>query len=396
MQCDKIQKCIITLEAEIRKRSTFMGKVVFWLRLNKSVRYEISAVAGYLNLNEALSAEKIREISFNILSKFGEKEFNRNYLSEKVIKILKDGLDLEKNPNSLIVKEVTLANKLGIAPIKNKGAYGSLIYRNYRGESIAIYKIAEGSPFPKIFKIVDFFLKKIKNTCQKLYLPFLEERNLGCALAEVSAYYISQQLGFSLIPDTYIVEFEKKKGALQEFVKGYQEAREYLFSNTPNEESIVRFQQMCVLDYLIGNLDRHNQNWLVKGEDGQIESIQLIDNGNAFAIQHIPDELGENPIRNQYAWRNYPISKENLRESVKQLIADLNFDDLDEILNHMKKDYSELQTKIDGFFEKSKKCMIDRIKVLKIFVQEGGKNFNDLAKLTNESEINHYVERYGR
>jgi hypothetical protein len=62
----------------------------------------------------------------------------------------------------------------------------------------------------------------------------------------------------------------------------------------------------------------------------------------------------------------------------------------------MKKDYSELQTKIDGFFEKSKKCMIDRIKVLKIFVQEGGKNFNDLAKLTNESEINHYVERYGR
>jgi phosphatidylinositol 4-kinase type 2 len=59
-------------------------------------------------------------------------------------------------------------------------------------------------------------------------------------------------------------------GSLQTFVKGYRDAREYLdeFTTHPLPPHMERkfqlqFERLVVLDYIIRNTDRGNENWLI-------------------------------------------------------------------------------------------------------------------------------------
>jgi hypothetical protein len=388
----KIQKSIITLDLEAKKRGSFWGKFLVITHLNRGVKNEISDVVDYFNKEHGtLKDDTVKTIAFNILSKFSEKEFNRCSLNEAVITKLKSNLDLGENPNSEIVKEVMFGLKMGVNPIKNKGAYGSLIYRNYKGESIAIFKNMLGSPLGFIYKIGDCVWKLLKLTCQRYHLPFEKERNLGCGLSEIASYYFSSILGFHLVPDTYMVKFEKKMGSLQEFVTGYREAKNISIADSLNGAIILEFQAMCVLDYLIGNLDRHLENWLVKVDGtNQITSIKMIDNGNAFIRNHLPDKLGKNPIKNQYAWKKLAPSKLKIQEDIKNRICQLNSDAVEEILKRIKYDYPSYEKQINNFFGVSKEALLERIRVLQKVARED-KSLSELAEFVSETQIKEYI-----
>eukprot|EP01147_Barroeca_monosierra_P000188 gene188-3576_t len=98
-----------------------------------------------------------------------------------------------------------------------------------------------------------------------------------------------------------------KIGSFQTFVRGYQDASAVLqkieFEKLQQETQaslLYQFQSLVVLDYLIRNTDRGNDNWLIKytppDEQGEGESIKIaaIDNGLSFPRKH-PDN-----------WRAYP------------------------------------------------------------------------------------------
>ena len=60
-------------------------------------------------------------------------------------------------------------------------------------------------------------------------------------------------------------------GSLQTFVEGYKDADEWLrvFETDPlppklKEEFQLEFEKLVVLDYIIRNTDRSNNNWLIK------------------------------------------------------------------------------------------------------------------------------------
>ena len=60
-------------------------------------------------------------------------------------------------------------------------------------------------------------------------------------------------------------------GSLQTFVKGYKDAQEQLdlFQGEPIHPQLERpfqlqFERLVILDYIIRNTDRGNDNWLVK------------------------------------------------------------------------------------------------------------------------------------
>ena len=62
-------------------------------------------------------------------------------------------------------------------------------------------------------------------------------------------------------------------GSLQTFVKGYKDAQVQLdeFQNEPIHPQLERpfqlqFERLVVLDYIIRNTDRGNDNWLIKYE----------------------------------------------------------------------------------------------------------------------------------
>uniref|UniRef100_V5G3Z3 Phosphatidylinositol 4-kinase type 2 n=2 Tax=Anoplophora glabripennis TaxID=217634 RepID=V5G3Z3_ANOGL len=147
-----------------------------------------------------------------------------------------------------------------------------------------------------------------------------------------------------------------KVGSFQLFVDGYKDADYWLrrFEVEPLPPGIaqkfqLQFERLVVLDYIIRNTDRGNDNWLIKYEQpsivngttvsAQVEladtadwnlvqlpeiSIAAIDNGLAFPYKH-PDSWRAYPYH--WAWlpqAKVPFSK-HTKDLVLPLLADMNF-----------------------------------------------------------------------
>lgn len=147
-----------------------------------------------------------------------------------------------------------------------------------------------------------------------------------------------------------------KVGSFQIFVDGYKDADYWLrrFEVEPlparmAQKFQLQFERLVVLDYIIRNTDRGNDNWLIKYEQptivtgntvsAQVEmadnadwnlvqlpdiGIAAIDNGLAFPYKH-PDSWRAYPYH--WAWLSQakvPFSRE-IRELVLPLLADMNF-----------------------------------------------------------------------
>jgi len=153
-----------------------------------------------------------------------------------------------------------------------------------------------------------------------------------------------------------------KVGSLQTFVEGYKDAEFYLrrFETEPPSPELqtefqLRFERLVILDYLIRNTDRGNDNWLVRyqkgqesGNQGEAEApsvvsdsidVAAIDNGLAFPFKH-PDSWRTYPYH--WAWLPYakiPFSRET-RDLVLPKLRQPNFvqDLCDELYNLFKTD----------------------------------------------------------
>lgn len=155
-------------------------------------------------------------------------------------------------------------------------------------------------------------------------------------------------------------------GSFQLFVDGFKDADYWLrrFETEPLPSKMahkfqLQFERLVVLDYIIRNTDRGNDNWLIKYEQPRIAtnannssnhdnandntgseplldstdwnlvqlpeiSIAAIDNGLAFPYKH-PDSWRAYPYH--WAWltqAKVPFSRET-RELVLPLLSDMNF-----------------------------------------------------------------------
>ena len=61
--------------------------------------------------------------------------------------------------------------------------------------------------------------------------------------------------------------------------------------DTFREDELERFQKFVIEDYIIGNLDRHRDNWLWQEDEGHLAGIIAIDNANAFLERNPADQL---------------------------------------------------------------------------------------------------------
>lgn len=125
-------------------------------------------------------------------------------------------------------------------------------------------------------------------------------------------------------------------GSLQKYVEGYEDACVWLrkIESNPLEGEILedfqyQFEKLVVLDYIIRNTDRGNDNWLVKqvlDDDKNVVQIKLaaIDNGLAFPFKH-PDEWRAYP----YYWAWISFAKKPFSDRICDLIlhqlSDMNF-----------------------------------------------------------------------
>lgn len=287
-----------------------------------------------------------------------------------------------------IIREAEQAIIHGIYPERiSQGSSGSYFVKSYTGKVIGVFKPKSEEPYGQLNP-------KWTKWMQKTCFPCCFGR--GCLLpnqgylSEAGAYLVDKKFGLNVVPKTRVVKlasetfnyspidrakaktkkftlekFEAigrrfnriglppKVGSFQLFVSGFKDADFWLrrfegedLPESTSKEFQLQFERLVVLDYIIRNTDRGNDNWLIKyekttmvedqqqnldesGEDwGMVTSpvthVAAIDNGLAFPFKH-PDEWRTYP----YHWAWLPQAKQKFsKETIEHVlpkISDMNF-----------------------------------------------------------------------
>uniref|UniRef100_A0A671TIM5 Phosphatidylinositol 4-kinase type 2 n=1 Tax=Sparus aurata TaxID=8175 RepID=A0A671TIM5_SPAAU len=304
-----------------------------------------------------------------------------------------------------IIRKAERAIEEGIYPERiYQGSSGSYFVKDSQGKIIGVFKPKNEEPYGQLNP-------KWTKWLQKLCCPCCFGRdclvlNQGY-LSEAGASLVDQKLELNIVPRTKVVylasetfnysaidrvksrgkrlALEKvpkvgqrfhriglppKVGSFQLFVDGYKDADFWLrrFEAEPlpentNRQLQLQFERLVVLDYIIRNTDRGNDNWLLKYDcpmdtvgnrvrkhgswflkklKDPIIKLAAIDNGLAFPLKH-PDSWRAYPF--YWAWLSQakvPFSQE-IRELVLPKLSDPNF------IKDLEEDLYELFKKDPGF-----------------------------------------------
>ncbi|XP_047537339.1 phosphatidylinositol 4-kinase type 2-alpha isoform X2 [Vanessa atalanta] len=266
--------------------------------------------------------------------------------------------------------EVAIDN--GIFPERiYQGSSGSYFVKNPGGKIVGVFKPKDEEPYGRLNPKWTKWMHKLCCPCcfgRSCLIP-----NQGY-LSEAGASLVDSKIGLRIVPKTRVVKLVSetfnylridrersrlkraiteqfpnlrfnrmglppKMGSFQVFVEGYKDADYWLrrFEQEPPSERIMdkfqlQFERLVVLDYIIRNTDRGNDNWLIKYDapasrgmtdpsewSGEPEvRIAAIDNGLAFPFKH-PDSWRAYP----YHWAWLPQAKRPFSQETKQLVLPL-------------------------------------------------------------------------
>ncbi len=287
-------------------------------------------------LRESPQKNRVQEVAkkfFKAIAKNGSKVFQHHEISRDLQNILSPELAQlreQKTDRTLAcsishraqrkIAKAKLAMELGIEPACNdQGLTGSSICLSSSGKKIGLFKdlLTCGHSFR--MKIQNFFRKIVGLRGQVSIC-----RNHGtipALYAEVSASIVDQFFQINLTPVTKTVELGNKKGSFMVWANGHCEASKITFHPAPTSDELFLFQRMAIFDYLIGNLDRHLGNWLVKQEYGHIVSLATIDNANAFIEENPREGWCDYFVRrNQYLWKKIPYAAHPFDERARAIM----------------------------------------------------------------------------
>uniref|UniRef100_A0A1B6C7D0 Phosphatidylinositol 4-kinase type 2 n=1 Tax=Clastoptera arizonana TaxID=38151 RepID=A0A1B6C7D0_9HEMI len=291
-----------------------------------------------------------------------------------------------------LIRSAEVAIDNGIFPERiYQGSSGSYFVKNPAGKIIGVFKPKDEEPYGRLNPKWTKWMHKLCCPCcfgRECLIP-----NQGY-LSEAGASVVDLKLKLNIVPKTKVVRlvsetfnypridrgkshmkhaindhFPKlgrhfnrlglrpKVGSFQMFVDGYKDAEYWLrrlelepLSPSLQERFRFQFEKLVVLDYIIRNTDRGNDNWLIKykapdtsptvpGPAGDAEmqdvtdwtvveqpevSIAAIDNGLAFPFKH-PDSWRAYP----YHWAWLPQAKVPFSTQTKDLVlpylSDKNF-----------------------------------------------------------------------
>ncbi|ODM92158.1 Phosphatidylinositol 4-kinase type 2-beta [Orchesella cincta] len=272
-----------------------------------------------------------------------------------------------------LVRQAESAIDCGILPERiYQGSSGSYFVKNVISRTIGVFKPKDEEPYGRLNPKWIKWLHKVCCPCcfgRSCLVP-----NQGY-LSEAGASIVDQKLELNIVPKTKVVRlvsdtfnymridrekarakravFDRfpalgrrfhrlglppKAGSFQVFVEGYKDAEYWLrrFESDPPPEDVMKefqhqFERLVVLDYIIRNTDRGNDNWLIQyekpevikeGEEQEWRStkpsvikIAAIDNGLAFPFKH-PDSWRAYP----YHWAWLPYAKVPFSQEIKDLV----------------------------------------------------------------------------
>jgi len=271
-----------------------------------------------------------------------------------------------------VVRQAERAIDQGVYPTRiAQGSSGSYFVKDENRATIGVFKPKNEEPYGQLNPKWTKWMHKTCCPCcfgRDCLIP-----NQGY-LSEAGASTVDTKLGLNIVPKTKVVQLVSetfnynaidraksktkkytserfpavgkrfhriglppKVGSMQTFVKDYKDAEYWLrkfesepLQSTTSDEYQHQFEKLVVLDYIIRNTDRGNDNWLIRYEkpdikedldEGDPESewsvisnptvkIAAIDNGLAFPYKH-PDSWRAYPYH--WVWLSYariPFSQE--------------------------------------------------------------------------------------
>nr|XP_045618097.1 phosphatidylinositol 4-kinase type 2-alpha-like isoform X1 [Procambarus clarkii] len=281
-----------------------------------------------------------------------------------------------------LVRQAETSIESGIYPERiYQGSSGSYFVKNSNAKVIAVFKPKDEEPYGRLNPKWTKWLHKVCCPCcfgRSCLVP-----NQGY-LSEAGASLVDQKLQLNVVPKTRVVKlasetfnytridreksrakkivserFPKvgrhfhriglppKVGSFQVFVEGFKDADYWLrrfeaepLGDSTSKQFQLQFERLVILDYIIRNTDRGNDNWLIKydkpelADEGESEDwsmvkppevkVAAIDNGLAFPFKH-PDSWRAYP----YHWAWLPWAKisfsNETRDLVLPLLSDMNF-----------------------------------------------------------------------
>ncbi|XP_022704205.1 phosphatidylinositol 4-kinase type 2-beta-like isoform X1 [Varroa jacobsoni] len=276
-----------------------------------------------------------------------------------------------------LVHEAETAIENNVLPERiYQGSSGSYYVKNIQHERVGVFKPKDEEPYGRLNPKWTKWMHKVCCPCcfgRSCLVP-----NQGY-LSEAGASIVDRRLQLNIVPKTFVValvsetfnytaidraksktkqsvsdRFPKvgrrfnriglppKNGSFQTYVKGYQDAEEWLrkWEQDPLPDDMkkafqLQFERLVILDYIIRNTDRGNDNWLIKcvRPDKEPEcalpiedtvtwspkqaeiKIAAIDNGLAFPFKH-PDSWRAYP----YHWAWLPQAKLPFSQETKDLV----------------------------------------------------------------------------
>ncbi|XP_062559429.1 phosphatidylinositol 4-kinase type 2-alpha isoform X2 [Armigeres subalbatus] len=352
--------------------------------------------------------------------------------------------DIPDDPHfSDLVYSAEIAIDAGIYPERiYQGSSGSYFVKNPANKVVAVFKPKDEEPYGRLNPKWTKWMHKLCCPCcfgRACLIP-----NQGY-LSEAGASLVDQKLNLNIVPKTRVVRLVSetfnypridrqkarikktikeripaarfnrmslppKTGSFQLFVDGFKDADYWLrrFEQEPlptrlSQKFQLQFERLVVLDYIIRNTDRGNDNWLIKYEQPTIVSqvnggttpngmprsssrlemtentdwnlvqlpeikIAAIDNGLAFPFKH-PDSWRAYP----YHWAWLPQAKipfsQDIKDLILPLLSDLNF--VEELCNELFELFRQDKGFDRGLFERQMSVMRGQILNLTQALKDG-------------------------
>ena len=259
---------------------------------------------------------------------------------------------------------------------------------------------------------LDLLSRTAKNHVKSCF-PFGNISSGQGFINEAAASGVDTHLKLNVVPTTKLETFESaafsekiaKEGSCQLFVEGAQLARSayqipnwvpitmyklYMRIASYFKEPLIdqkEFEKFVILDFIIGNQDRHFDNFLLKGD-----KVSAIDNGNSLPNRKPEEYFSWNGLRieqiNQYSWTYLPEAKRAFSEDAYKLIEGLaNEEKREALFNEIKKIMGKNELGDEIFTPEKKKEMNDRIDILLLVVGSEGSTPAELGKIRTEGQF---------
>jgi hypothetical protein len=201
---------------------------------------------------------------------------------------------------------------------------------------------------------------------------------------EARAYNLDRQLGLNIVPPTKMEMFESKRfmgrkklkrGSCQLWAPNAEVAKNCINSNRVDVDD-KSFEKLVILDFLLGNQDRHHENWMINRSNDKTGwdesySIFAIDNGSS-----LPHGFFKSPATktHMYSWRKL----DNAQRPITHFTL--------EELNNLEIDYDALNFPDTKNGRNQVVMMKKRIEVLKSVIANG-ETMSVLGQIRDEKEF---------